>query len=76
MRKNLAQAPDAAAPPSRARIWARLKWLTEPWVEDVPKAVEFCEYDCRQPRCTAKSWDTCGLRLGRRSLLPTAEPFQ
>lgn len=52
-------------PKPKYSLWTRLKWLFEPWVADAPEALDYCEYECRRPQCTAPSWDTCELRLGR-----------
>ncbi len=51
-------------------LWTRLKWLTEPWTQEVPQSVEFCEFECRRPRCTAESLETCDLRLAHRDSRP------
>ncbi len=66
---------EETAAPARNSLWTRLKWLFEPWVEDVPETLEFCEYECRLPRCTARSWDSCELRLSRRGALVHIEPW-
>jgi hypothetical protein len=42
------------------RVW---QWLKGQVVQDVPKAVELCEYDCRKPQCNEKEWATCERRI-------------
>jgi len=55
------------------RVW---QWLKGQVVQDVPKAVELCEYDCRKPQCNEEEWATCERRIQRAAgeLCPKTKP--
>lgn len=46
---------------SRTRqLW---RWIKDQLIQDVPKDIATCEYDCRRGRCTHQQWETCERRL-------------
>ena len=42
------------------RVW---QWLKGQVAQDVPEAVELCEFDCREPQCNEEEWATCERRI-------------
>ncbi len=47
----------------------RLKdWLSKNLVQEVPKDVAICEFDCSKLDCCRKEFDNCPRRLSGRSL--------
>ena len=34
-------------------------------VQDVPEAVQLCEFDCHKTECTAREWASCARRLNK-----------
>ena len=42
------------------RMW---RYLSNEIVQDVPEAIELCEFDCRKTQCTAQEWARCRRRL-------------
>ena len=39
------------------------RFLMNQLIQDVPKSIAICEFDCREPDCTAERWLTCERRL-------------
>jgi len=42
------------------RIW---QWIKNQIVQDVPKDIALCEFDCRKEQCREDEWATCERRL-------------
>ena len=38
------------------------RFLMDQLIQDVPETIAFCEFDCREPNCTADRWATCERR--------------
>jgi hypothetical protein len=43
-------------------VW---RYFSNHIVQDVPEAIELCEFDCRKAECTAQEWASCERRLKR-----------
>jgi hypothetical protein len=42
------------------RFW---RWFKGQIIEDVPKDIAICEYDCPKEQCRENEWATCERRL-------------
>jgi hypothetical protein len=42
------------------RLW---HWIKDQVIQDVPKSIAVCEFDCRKGQCTMGEWKTCENRL-------------
>ena len=39
------------------------QWVKGQIVQEVPKGIELCEFDCRKEQCAVGEWETCDRRL-------------
>jgi len=55
------------------RLW---RWIKNQVVQDVPKDISVCEFDCRKEQCLQDEWETCERRLSGAAgqLKPTRDP--
>src|SRR5512139_2205422 len=55
------------APQDKKSSWLRrlLERAARGTVEDAPKEIAACEFECRKLDCRHGEWDTCPLRLNR-----------
>lgn len=44
------------------RLW---HWIKDQIVQNVPKDIALCEFDCRKEQCTMEEWETCERRLDK-----------
>jgi len=53
------------------RLWRRMKRQI---VDNTPKDLALCEFDCRKGQCLQNEWETCGRRIrdGAGELFPDA----
>jgi hypothetical protein len=40
-----------------------LQWVKNQIVQDVPKNIALCEFDCRKGECRMDEWESCERRL-------------
>lgn len=62
------------AQPLHKRLW---RWMRNQIVQEVPKEVGLCEFDCRKQECDEEEWANCERRVedaagASRSESPTA----
>ncbi len=48
-------------------------WVEDQIVQDVPKDIAVCEFDCQKDQCTWGEWETCERRL-RKPASASAQP--
>ncbi|MEI9972574.1 MAG: hypothetical protein WDO73_11260 [Ignavibacteriota bacterium] len=58
-------------PKTLQRLWEFVKRQA---VDDVPKEIAICEFDCNRAQCRQNEWDVCGRRIhhGSGELFPDA----
>ena len=44
------------------------QWVKDQIVQEVPKDIALCEFDCRQTQCAMGEWETCAHRLEKAAL--------
>lgn len=44
------------------------RFLMHQLIQDVPETIALCEFDCREPNCSAERWATCERRLKHEQL--------
>jgi hypothetical protein len=44
------------------------RFLMDQLIQDVPESIALCEFDCREPNCTAERWAACERRIEQERL--------
>lgn len=52
------------------------QWVADQIIQDIPRQLALCEFDCRKTQCTSQEWDTCSCRLHAKAAQPCRPPIR